>query len=159
MLPAWVADMDYDQAPLIKAAMTDLIERGDLGYNAPLLEALVPRVERLARAPPRARFSPEPEMRTFAGVLHCLEYVLTTCSEPGDGVVVFTPIYFPFRTAITDSGRRVVDVALGEGWTLDAERLEAAVDERTRVVLFAQPPQPGPAASSPGTSCAGSPMW
>ena len=64
-------------------------------------------------------------------------------TEPGDGVVVFTPIYYPFLDAIADSGRRRVDVALDPiGWRLDPDRLAAAIDDTTRLILFCNPHNP-----------------
>lgn len=64
-------------------------------------------------------------------------------SEPGDGVVLFSPIYQPFRTAIEQSKRKVVDVYLqGPAWEFDGNRFEDALDSDTRVVLFCQPHNP-----------------
>ncbi len=66
-----------------------------------------------------------------------------TRPKPGDGVVVFTPIYYPFLDAIADSGRRRVDVPLDpDGWRIDPDRLAAAIDDTTRVILFCTPHNP-----------------
>ncbi len=142
VLPAWVADMDFDTAPPIKEAISAMVERGDLGYNAVPGDALVP-----AWADWQERYHHwrpvEEQCRAFTGALHALETVLMLHTRPGDGVVLFSPIYPPFRTAIEHSGRQVVDVALeGPDWRLDPERIEAALDARTRLVLFCQPHNP-----------------
>ena len=64
-------------------------------------------------------------------------------TEPGDGVVVFTPIYYPFRAIINDTGRRLVDVPLdGPDWRFDPERFEAAIDPTTKLVLWCNPHNP-----------------
>jgi bifunctional pyridoxal-dependent enzyme with beta-cystathionase and maltose regulon repressor activities len=142
VLAAWVADMDFDTAPVIKRAIIDMAERGDLGYNAIALEALVPAwldwQERYHHWRPDAE-----ECRSFTGVLHALDMVMMLHTAPGDGVVVFSPIYPPFRSVIEHSGRRVVDVALtGPDWGLDPEHFESHLDADTRVVLFCQPHNP-----------------
>ncbi|MDH3301376.1 MAG: aminotransferase class I/II-fold pyridoxal phosphate-dependent enzyme, partial [Acidimicrobiia bacterium] len=62
----------------------------------------------------------------------------------GDGVVLLTPVYPPFIDAVTSVQRRIIDVPLDRsaGWRLDPERLEAAIDDRTRVLLLCHPHNP-----------------
>ena len=143
VLPAWVADMDFDQAPAIKAAIDSVVRRGDLGYNfaalEPLAETWLSWVER--RHGLRLTDDTD-EIWTFTGALHALELTMELHTDPGDGIVVFSPIYHPFRHAISDSGRRMVDVPLADGKYLDAVRFDAACDDRTRMVLFSQPHNP-----------------
>ncbi len=140
-LPLWVADMDFDPPPAVIETLRGYLDRGDLGYSrigAELAETYV--------AWQRARhgWSPDAErVETFTSALHALEIVLWHLTDPGDGVVVFTPVYFPFLSAIENSARRRVDVALDpDGWRIDPDRLEAAVDDGTRVVLFCHPHNP-----------------
>jgi cystathionine beta-lyase len=79
----------------------------------------------------------------FTGTLHSLEVAMEFETDPGDGVVVFSPIYHPFTAAIRDSGRHIVDVPLdGPDYRLDAERFEAALDPTTKVVLWCHPHNP-----------------
>lgn len=142
VLCAWVADMDFDPAPQIKAAVRELVDRGDLGYMAlglaHLTEAWCDWVESRHRWRP-----PAEEVWQFTGSLHALEAAMVLNTQPGDGVAFFSPIYYPFRAAVQDSGRRVVDIPLTPGtWRIDPERLEAAIDPGTRVILFCQPHNP-----------------
>jgi cystathionine beta-lyase len=142
VLPAWVADMDFDPAPEIKAAIRALVDAGDLGYMAlglaPLTEAWCSWLDgRQGWRPPAE------EVWQFTGSLHALEATLALNTEPGDGVAFLSPIYYPFRSAVEDSGRRVVDIPLEPGiWRIDPERLEAGIDAGTRANLFCQPPNP-----------------
>lgn len=140
VLPAWVADMDFDPASVIKEAMFAMVGRGDLGYafGPELIDAWCDWQERHHQWRP-----PEEEVRAFTGALHAMEMVLEVHTEPGDGVAIFTPMYHPFRDAIKDSRRRVVDVPLDPStWRLDAERLESVIDSGTRILLFCQPHNP-----------------
>jgi cystathionine beta-lyase len=141
VLAAWVADMDFDPPPPVTAAIQRFVDRGDLGYNRvgdELAPAYVTFQER------QHGWRPDLDLvLPFTTVLHALETVLWHMTDPGDGIVVFTPIYYPFLSAIEESGRRRVAVELDpEGWRLDPERLEAAIDPTTRVVLFCQPHNP-----------------
>ncbi|MCO4833274.1 MAG: aminotransferase class I/II-fold pyridoxal phosphate-dependent enzyme [Acidimicrobiaceae bacterium] len=142
VIPSWVADMDFEVAPVIKTAMQAVIDRGDTGYNFHARKQLVGAwgdwQERHFGWRP-----PEEESMVFTATLNCLNLVMEFMTEPGDGVVVFTPIYYPFRAIINDTGRRLVDVPLtGPDWRLDPERFEAAIDPGTKMVLWCNPHNP-----------------
>lgn len=142
VLPAWVADMDFAPAPEVVDAITAMVDRGDLGYNFVALDALH---EVWAHWQHRRHgwSPPVEELWTFTGAMHALEAIMVLDTRPGDGIVIPSPIYEPFRSAIVDSGRRVVDVPLDpDGWRLDPTRLEAAMDPGTRAVLMCQPHNP-----------------
>jgi cystathionine beta-lyase len=142
VLPAWVADMDFAPASEVTEAISAMVDRGDLGYNFVALDALAETWAQWQQH--RHGWSPPVEdLWTFTGAMHALEAIMVLDTRPGDGIVILTPIYEPFRTAIVESGRRVVDVPLDpDGWRLDPERLEAAVDAGTRAVLMCQPHNP-----------------
>jgi cysteine-S-conjugate beta-lyase len=141
VVPAWVADMDYDPPPAVLDAIGGHTARGDLGYGpfaGDLTEHFVAWQER------QHRWRPDPtRVRAFTSALHALEVALWNTTERGDGVVVFTPIYYPFLDAIADSGRRRVDVPLDQdGWRITPDRLAGAIDDTTRVILFCNPHNP-----------------
>lgn len=141
VLAAWVADMDFDPPPAVTESIRTFLDLGDLGYNR-VGEGLAPAW--VAFQERHHGWQPDVELvHPFTTVLHALETVLWHMTDPGDGVVVFTPIYYPFLNAIADSGRRQVAVELDrDGWRLDPERLEAAIDPTTKVILFCQPHNP-----------------
>ena len=142
VLPAWVADMDFNQAPEIKAAMHTMIEVGDLGYNTTKSNSLVPTWLDWNEKHHGWR-PPEEECFAVTGTLHALELAMLHQTQPDDGVVLFSPIYQPFRNAIDASGRRVVDVRLiGPDWTLDSAAFDAEIDETTKAVVLCQPHNP-----------------
>ncbi len=141
VMPAWVADMDFDPPLPVLDALQGHLDRGDLGYG-PFASDLPPHYANWQDR--RYGWRPDVDrIRAFTSALHALEVALWNTTEPGDGVVVFTPIYYPFLDAIADSGRRRVDVPLDPaGWRIDADRLAAAIDGTTRVILFCNPHNP-----------------
>ncbi len=141
VLAGWVADMDFDPPRPLLDAIRGHIDRGDLGYGPSSRDLAPVYVEWQAR---QHGWTPDVgKVRAFTSALHALEVALWHLTEPGDGVVVCTPIYYPFLDAIADSGRRRVEVPLDpSGWRLDPERLEAAIDDTTRVILFCHPHNP-----------------
>lgn len=133
--------MDFDPPAAVLDAIRGHVDRGDLGYgpfSAELAGSYAGWQER------QHGWIPDVErIRPFTSALHALEVALWNTTSVGDGVIVFTPIYYPFLDAIHDSGRRRIDVALDpNGWRIDPERLAQAIDDTTRVVLFCNPHNP-----------------
>lgn len=142
VIPAWVADMDLAPAPVTVEAVRALVERGDFGYNFAaamrLPETFADWEER------RHGWRPDPQRaRVFCDVMQAVETTMWLHTEPGDGVVLFTPVYHPFYPAVTSTGRRIVDCPLGpDGWRVDPERLAASIDPGTKAILLCNPHNP-----------------
>lgn len=142
VIPAWVADMDFEPAPVAVAAARALLDRGDLGYNfaaaARIPDAFAQRQER------RYGWAPDPDrVSLFCDVMQAVETTLWLHTSPGDGVVLLTPVYPPFFKAIEQCGCEVVDVPLERhGWRVDADVLAAAIEPSTRVICLCNPHNP-----------------
>src|SRR5690348_10053621 len=90
VLPAFVADMDFPVAPVVRDALHDAIERSDLGYPPPM--PYRPLQESFAAWAKRRwgwAFAAD-DVRIGPDVVHLLRYAVETFSAPGDGVVVQT---------------------------------------------------------------------
>jgi cystathionine beta-lyase len=142
VLPAHVADMDFDPADPILDVIRGFLDRGDLGYNF----FQIPTMFQTYADWQSDHHQWQPDvalMRSFCSVLHAVELSIWARTEPGDGVILFTPSYHPFFDSIIGGGRRCVEVPLDpSGWRIDADRLEAAIDDTTRIILFCQPHNP-----------------
>lgn len=142
VIPAWVADMDMLPAPVAVEAVRRLVEGGDFGYNF----AAHQRIPEAFCAWEQRRHGWQPDAartRLFCDVMQAVETAVWLSTEPGDGVVLFTPVYHPFFPAVTSTGREIVDVPLDpNGWRLDPERLSASITPRTRVILTCNPHNP-----------------
>lgn len=142
VLPAWVADMDIVPPPFAREAVAELARTGDFGYTREHVGQLP---ELFCAWQERSHgWAPDPErVVVFNDVLHAIAQSIHLMTDPGDGIVLLTPIYPPFLKALDGSARRSVDVALDpDGWRLDPERLEAAIDERTSAILLCNPHNP-----------------
>lgn len=142
VIPAWVADMDFETPPVVKSAIQELVDRGDFGYHS-VARLQLPTAWGDWQHQHFGWRPPEDECMVFTATLQALSMVLEFMTDPGDGVVLFTPIYHPFRAITVESGRRVVDVPLTDvDYYLDADRFEAALDPTTKLVLFCNPHNP-----------------
>lgn len=143
VLPLWVAEMDYALAEPIRAALAELVDRGDTGYAHPgrLAEAFAEFAQR------RWALAVDPTHTRIVGdVMQGVRALLQAFTPPGAGVVINTPAYPPFFHHITDAGRRVVEVPLaldGEGrYGFDLDALEAAFAAGARAYLLNNPHNP-----------------
>lgn len=109
VLPAFVAEMDFDLAEPIKDAVRAALAIGDCGYahKGALGEAFA------AFAAQRLRWSPQ-ESRVFAipDVMTGIAEVIMAITPPGSGVVINTPVYALFAARIGFAGRRVIEAPL-----------------------------------------------
>ena len=144
VLALWVADMDLMPAPPIRRRLQECLEVGDLGYPmhpAPsgLQEVFVERVQRLWDWKIEAR-----QVELLTEVVQGMHVILEQFSDPGDGVIVQTPIYPPFVGSVTTLKRRLEDNPLlpGEGgYRIDFDGLAAAA-ENSRILLLCNPHNP-----------------
>jgi cystathionine beta-lyase len=145
VLPAWIADMDFDVAEPVQRALLRLVGERDYGYAH---REGGERVEAAFAARMRERFGWEVDpdrVVPVADLVQAIVAAVVAFSAPGDGVVVQTPIYPPFLGAIADTGRRRVVNALvddGRRLALDVDGLRRAVDAGTRVLLLCNPHNP-----------------
>ncbi len=142
VIPAWVADMDLAPAPMAIEAMQRVLDRGDLGYNLAASKALPEAFAKWQIDSHGWELDPE-EVMLFNDVLHGIEYTIWHWTEPGDGVVLQTPIYPPFIKAVESTGRRIVGCPLdSDGWRFDVNRLREVIDDNTKVILMCNPHNP-----------------
>ncbi|UYQ60302.1 MalY/PatB family protein [Streptomyces peucetius] len=122
VLPLWVAEMDVPLAPAVADALHEAIEAGDTGYPAgtEFAESLAGFARRRWNWDGAAidRVAVIPDVMTGA------VQVLRLITEPGDPVVVNSPVYAPFYAFITHDDRRIVEAPLGENLRIDPEVLE-----------------------------------
>ena len=146
VLPSWVADMDVEPAPPVRAALQSYLDRGDLGYAAVRApQALAPVAA--ARMKDRFGWEVDPdEVVVMTDVVQGIEAVLHLWAEPASGVAIQTPIYPPFLRAIDVGRYRLVDnplVRTESSWELDVAGLRRAiVTEGCRVLLLCNPHNP-----------------
>jgi cysteine-S-conjugate beta-lyase len=140
VLPAWVAEMDFPLAEPVRVALAEAVELDDTGYAWPeavgLAEAFAEFAgRRLGWEVDPARVSPAND------VVAALTAVLREVTEPGDRVVINTPVYHPFFAVIEEVGCELVEAPLREG-ELDPEAVAAAFSAGARALILCSPHNP-----------------
>ena len=90
---------------------------------------------------------PDAEITVCTGATEGLFSAIQAIVRPGDEVVVFDPAYDSYEPAVTLAGGRTVHVPLaisGDGFdfSIDWQRLEDALNEKTRLVIINFPHNP-----------------
>ena len=144
-LAMWVADMDFPAPRAVQQALTAYAERGIYGYAATdggMAEAMARWMAR------RHGWTVDPgHVASADGLVNAIGICLDAFTDPGDGVVLFPPVYHAFDRAIRAAGRAVVPCQLvddGSGrYTFDFERYDARMTGREKVLLLCSPHNPG----------------
>jgi len=162
LLPMWVADMDFKTPAFIVDALKKRLNHPVLGY--PVLpenyfENIAKWVEDLHG------WKTEPEwMRYIPGIVKGIGLALNVFMQAGDKVIIQTPVYHPFRIVPLCNGFDVVynplipvyDTGKGdpaeicgedryrnlESYDMDFEQLESIIDDKTKVLILANPHNP-----------------
>jgi cystathionine beta-lyase len=128
VLPAFVAELDFDLAAPIVAAATAAIAAGDCGYGhkGELGEAFAAFAEK------RLSWSPDPSL-IFAipDVMTGVAEFVQAVTPPGAGIVISPPVYPPFFDRLRFANRRIVEAPLSRAdhgrYDLDPEGLDRAL--------------------------------
>ncbi|GAA4563863.1 pyridoxal phosphate-dependent aminotransferase [Micromonospora coerulea] len=126
VLPLWVAELDVPLAPPVADALRRAIDLGDTGYahGTAYAEALGDfAAERWGWHNFRVDHT-----RVVADVMMGIVEVLRLVTDPGDAVVVCSPVYPPFYAFVSHAGRQVIEAPLGRDLRMD----RAALDEAFR---------------------------
>jgi cystathionine beta-lyase len=142
LLPLWVADMDLASPPGVQEALVERARHPIYGYTIypdAYYEAIAGWMGK--------RFGWEVERDWIVpayGVVPSLHFAIEALTEPGDGVIVQTPIYPPFMASVHKHRRRLLENRLlcEEGrYRIDFEDFEAKAKE-AKLVLFCSPHNP-----------------
>ena len=128
VLPAFVAEMDFDPAEEIKDAIRAQLNAGDLGYphKGELGEAFA------EFAADRLGWSLDPGfVYAIPDVMTGVAEVVQGITEDGAGVVINPPVYAPFFFRLKLAGRRIVEAPLQTseelGYDLDLDAVDHAL--------------------------------
>ena len=130
ILPMWIADMDFKAPPEVIEALRERVDHGIFGYTKRLPsyhDAIAGWFQR------RHGWTIDTEwIRHTPGVVPALAAAVLAFTQPGDGVLVQPPVYYPFFAAITGRGRRIVEnplIFLNGRFEMDFGDLEKKLED------------------------------
>ncbi len=144
IVPLSVADMEFKVAPPILEALRDYVSDGVMGYTGPTDEFYDACLGWQRR---RHGWDPKREWVVLSpGVVPAFFNAVNAFTDPGDGVIVQSPVYYPFFRSVQRNERVVADnpLVLSDGrYQMDFDGLERlASDPRNKLMLLCSPHNP-----------------
>lgn len=149
VIPMWVADMDFKAAPCIIEAMQRRLDHGVFGYTYVPQRYYDSVINWFSR---RYSWDIKKEwIKTIPGLVPAMAVVINALTEPGDKVIVQSPVYNCFFGITGANGRKVLDnplkyVDTGDGlmtWEMDFDDLERkAADPDAKLMMLCSPHNP-----------------
>jgi cysteine-S-conjugate beta-lyase len=143
-LPMWVADMDFRPPPSVRDALAAEVEHGVHGYFGDDRAYKAAITGWMAR---RHGWEVDPAaIATTHGIVAGLAHCLHAYTRPGDGVLLFTPVYHAFFRVLRANNRPILESPLIERdgrYVMDLDGLDAQLTGRERMVVLCSPHNPG----------------
>jgi cystathionine beta-lyase len=143
-LAMWVADMDFRPPAVVQTALQTMLDHGVYGYfgdDRAYLEAIRWWMQT------RHGWNIAPEwIFTTHGLVNGTALAVQSFTQPGDGVVLMTPVYHAFARIIKAAGRVVLECPLKhEDGTarLDIAAWDARMTGREKMLILCSPHNPG----------------
>lgn len=145
VIGAWVAEMDYTLAPVIRAALHKAVELGAAGYPLRDIRTGLPSA---CAAWLKTMFDwavPDEWIFLLPDIIAGVRLGIEAYSPPSAAVVLPTPAYPPFFEIIAACGRPVAEVPMvpdGGRPALDIDAIDAALAAGAGAVMLCNPHNP-----------------
>jgi cysteine-S-conjugate beta-lyase len=143
VIPMWVADMDFKTPPFIIDALRKRLDHEILGYtfiSPSVFGSIVSWIRDRHGWDIRSGwicFSP--------GIVPAINLLILAYTQPNDKVIVQTPVYFPFFSAVENHGRELVynPLIYRDGrYEMDFDDLESKMNSTTKMLILCNPHNP-----------------
>jgi aminotransferase len=135
-----IGQPDFDVPEPIKAAAHAAIDRGANGYT---VTQGIPELRDKIRADLRQRYPHEDrEVFITSGTSGGLTVALCCVVNPGDEVIVFDPYFVMYPHLVTLAGGTTVLIDTYPDFSIDVDRVRAALTPRTKAILVNSPANP-----------------
>ena len=145
VLPAWIADMDFEVLPEIRQTVHDYAEQLVYGYTY-ASDSLIEAVQNWEEIQHGYSFDKN-ALVFIEGVVPAISTAIQAFTKEGDAVLINTPVYPPFARSIKLNHRKLVNNSLVEKdglFEIDFDQLEKDfVEEDVKLYILCNPHNPG----------------
>lgn len=126
LLPFTISDMDFATAPCILEALQKRLQHGVLGYSRWQHDDFLGAIEHWYQQ----RFNSQIDRNMVVygpSVIYMVAQLIRQWTQPGDGILTFTPAYDAFFKVIDGNQRKLIACPLekqGNDWLLNSDLLE-----------------------------------
>lgn len=143
VIPLWVADMDFPVAEPIVAALRERAEQAIFGYTSRPASYFAAVQSWLQR---RHGWETDTSLMIHSpGVVPSLSILIQHFTQPGDAIIIQSPVYYPFFDVVRSNGRTLVENPLrlvAGRYEMDYEHLEMAAQQGAKLLLLCSPHNP-----------------
>jgi cystathionine beta-lyase len=143
-LAMWVADMEFRPPQVVQTALEKMLAHGVYGYFGDD-RAYLAAIRWWMQTRHGWEVAPEWVFTTH-GLVNGTALCIHSFTQPGDGVILMTPVYHAFARIIKAAGREVVEcpLAIKDGRAqLDILAWEAKLTGREKMLILCSPHNPG----------------
>lgn len=143
LLPMWVADMDFRSPDFVMEALRQRCEHEVLGYAAApqsYWKAVIGWLRRHYNIS-----ATRDELHFIPGIVAGIAFVIMAMTDPGDGILVTTPVYPPFLSLPKKNHRQLICSPLkteNGRFVIDFDDLECR-SRQCRWLILSNPHNPG----------------
>ena len=145
VLPAWIADMDFEVLPEIRQTVHDYAEQLVYGYTY-ASDGLIEAVQNWEEKHHSYGFEKD-ALVFIEGVVPAISTAIQAFTKEGEAVLINTPVYPPFARSIKLNNRRLITNSLVENdglFEIDFDQLEKDfVEEDVKLYVLCNPHNPG----------------
>lgn len=143
VLPMWVADMDFKAPETVNEALKARAEHGIYGYTI-IDDSIRKNVTKWIEHRHHWDIAPQ-ELIFSPGVITSLYTAIQNFTNPGDKILLQTPVYTPFFNLIEKSQREVVESELtyhGVTYEMNFDDLEEKFQQGVKAMMLCSPHNP-----------------
>ncbi|MBR5345499.1 MAG: pyridoxal phosphate-dependent aminotransferase [Clostridia bacterium] len=144
VLPMWVADMDFQSPPAIREALLRRAAHPTWGYTE-VTDADIDAPRDFWARRHGVSVTRE-EVTLLPCVVTGLKLAILSLTKPGDGVIIQSPVYGPFRMSVQATGRTLMDAPLTADahsrYTMDLEAVERQCRAGAKLMMLCSPHNP-----------------
>lgn len=144
VLPLWVADMDFKAPACVQNAIKAKAKHGIFGYSVPNQD-YYNAVKKWMKFQHNFEIESQWIINT-PGVVFAIALAIRAFTEPGESVLIQTPVYYPFKNVIEQNNRKVVKNSLFEKdgkWQIDFDDFENKIlANHIKLFIFCSPHNP-----------------
>src|SRR5699024_358148 len=143
VLPMWVADMDFQVPQAVNDALIERAKHGIYGYTIINDDVKNPIINWVSK---RHNWKIRKDWLSFSpGVVASLHMAVQAFTEPGDNILIQTPVYTPFYNVIETHDRKIVKNPLqkqGHYYQIDFADFEEKLKQGVSAFILCSPHNP-----------------
>ena len=140
----WVADMDFNPPQAVITALEKEVKHGVFGYYGSN-KSFINSIKLWMKSRHDWDIS-EDWCSVVHGVNSGIGMGLRAFSEPGDEIILFSPIYYSFFNTIKNNGRIAKEIPLkieNGHYEVDFHELDRSLSGKEKIIIFCSPHNPG----------------